>query len=93
MFNITIAGVWKLNGSQLHDLSVSVMWQGKREIFSTRLPVNSHSIPEQGKWNFTTRVWFGIPIVSDFYEIYVNGSNSKNQELLFLRSGFVPINK
>jgi hypothetical protein len=70
------------------------MWkQGNRKIFYIGIPVNSHRVPEQGKWNFTTRVWFGIPIVSDFYEIYVNGTNSKNQELLFLRSGFVPIDK
>ena len=94
MFNITIAGIWKFNGSEIHNLSINVFWnQGNRNIYSENFSIKEGTVPDQGKWNFTIKVWFGIPIIEDSYEISINGTNSTNGELMFLQSGFTPVEK
>ena len=87
VFNITLDGFWKLNGSQLHFLEVEVNWDvDDRNIYSNTFPQKQGTIPDKGQWNSTMRVWFGIPIINEKYEILITGSSFEKKTLFVVDS-------
>ena len=90
VFNVTVSGLWKDNGTQLHTVKVKVNWND-REMYSNEFPQKNGTVPEKGAWNTTMKIWFGIPVVNDSYKISVIGSSEKHQKLFFVHSDFTPI--